>query len=195
MLEILRLNNRLHFGVLLAFIDLNRLGSSYGADHCVQVLKGPAAVLKPQQGSATPQPEQRLLVNSRAGNRMVGNERPVPAKIHELPVTAVELKLGMKTRDRRIRNHHIVAIGAANANRPLCFKEPSLNGMTGVWIYQVQRNGFRQSVRDHRDSPPRVRVGCSSEQKLGFRRISLRRLASELFGVEQIWREFRKFKK
>ena len=85
MLEILRLNDRPNLGLLLAFIDLNRLRRSHGAIIVFRV-KSLAAVLKAQQGSAGPQPEQGLLVNSDAGNGVIGNERAIFAEIHELPV-------------------------------------------------------------------------------------------------------------
>src|SRR5262245_5408215 len=104
MLEILRLNNRPHLGILLAFIDLNRLGRSHRTHHRVQIVKSLTGALKAQQGATCPKPEQSLLVNSDARNGMAGDECPISTEIHELPLRAVELKLSVKPGDRRIRN-------------------------------------------------------------------------------------------
>jgi len=97
MLEILRLDDCPDLRLLLAFIDLDRLRRSHGTHKRVQGAKGLAAALKAQQGPTGPQPEQSLLVNSDSLNGMAGNERPNFAEIHELPLGAVELKLGVKT--------------------------------------------------------------------------------------------------
>jgi hypothetical protein len=99
------------------FIDLNRLRRGRGAGNRVQAVRGHAAALKAQQWSTSPQPKQGLLVNSDAGNGMVGNERPVLAEIHEFPLSAVELKLGMKTRPTDPESPP-ASVGAANANSP-----------------------------------------------------------------------------